>query len=42
MAKLLERDNDVFYAIQKVIELSPSGEYQEKVAKEFGLKIQKK
>jgi len=42
MAKLLERDNDVFYAVQKLIELSPSAEYQEKVAKEFGLKIQKK
>lgn len=42
MAKLLERDNDVFYAIQKVIELAPSQEYQERVAKEFGLKIQRK
>lgn len=41
MAKLLERDNDVVYAIQKVIELSPDIKYQEKVANVFGLKIQK-
>ncbi|MDW8301091.1 MAG: hypothetical protein RML38_01405 [Bacteroidia bacterium] len=42
MAKLLERENDVIYAAQKVIELAPSQLYQERIAKHFGLKLQQR